>query len=121
MKINWTVLYEFFLISRCQFFDKYEVIAENNYTIHLFVFYKISNFVLFNTNIYFFLIFFFFYSHTRFLNELFLGNVISKQVSAHLFAHSYMATNISNSVYQVFLSDTNHLLIAVWFQITNNS
>ena len=29
--------------------------------------------------------------------------------------------NISNSIYQVFLSNTNNLHMTEWFQITNNN
>ena len=46
----------------------------------------------------------------------------------HLFAHTHTSKgfqlllfNMSNSIYQVFLSNTNNLYKTAWFQITNNN
>ena len=57
--------------------------------------------------------------HIWFLSEQCGGNFF-KRVRAHLFAHKWFQVSlfdIANSIYQVFLSDTNNLFTALWFQI----
>ena len=58
--------------------------------------------------------------------ELFLSNIDNSNQYLSFVCLKFkwflvLLFNISNSIYQVFLSNTNNLYTVVWFQITNNN